>query len=67
MISTFATFGPASEETAVFYLAAVVCFVLAAFAATLAKRFPGGPLGLVALGLALWLWPTMWTSMDVAF
>jgi hypothetical protein len=45
----------------------VVCFVLAAFAATLAKRFPGGPLGLVALGLALWLWPTMWTSMDVAF
>ena len=67
MLITFATFGPASKETAIVLLAAVVCFVLAAFAASAAKRFPGGALGLVALGLALWLLPTMWNTMDVAF
>ena len=63
----FGTFGPTSEETAIVFLAAVVCFVLAAFAASAAKRFPGGPLGLIALGLALWLFPTMWNTMDAAF
>jgi len=54
-----------------FYLAAVVCFGLAAFA-------PAGPgvgrgrgigarLALVPLGLGLWLFPTMWTTGTTAF
>jgi hypothetical protein len=67
MYSILAAFGPTSEETAIVYLVAVICFGLAAFAAAAARRFPGGALGLVALGLGLWLWPTMWNTMDVAF
>jgi hypothetical protein len=67
MSPILALFGPTDEITAVFYLVAVICFVLAAFAATIAGRFPGGSLGLVALGLGLWLFPTMWTTFDAAF
>jgi hypothetical protein len=62
-----AAFGPASTETAIFYIGAVVCFGLAAFASALAGRFPGGALGLIAVGLALWLWPLMWSTTRVAF
>ena len=62
-----ALFGPTDEITAIFYLAAVVCFALAAFAAAVAGRFPGGSLGLVAVGLGLWLFPTMWNTFDAAF
>jgi hypothetical protein len=62
-----ALFEPDSELTAVFYLGAVVVWGLAAFAGTTMGRRAGGPIGLVALGLALFLFPTMWRTMDVAF
>jgi hypothetical protein len=48
-------------------VAAVVAFALAAFAASVAGRYPGGAVGLVATGLALFAWPTMWNTVDVAF
>ena len=67
MVHLIAAFGPISKETAVCFIAAVACFVLAAFASSIAKRFPGGALGLIALGLGLWLWPTMWTTVRAAF
>jgi hypothetical protein len=46
---------------------AVVVWGLAAFAGTTIGRRAGGPIGLVALGLALLVFPTMWWTMDVAF
>jgi hypothetical protein len=60
-------FAPYSEETAIFYLAAVVAFALAAFFSPIAGRFPGGSLGLIALGLGLFVWPTAWQNLDRAF
>ena len=64
----FATvFGPADELTAVFYVIAVVLYVLAAFAARTVGRRTGGAIGLVALGLAVQLFPTMWNTLDAAF
>ncbi len=56
----------------VFYLVAVVCFGLAAFA-PLGRGFGrtggglGARVGLVPLGLGLWLFPTMWTTGTNAF
>ena len=64
----FATvFGPADEATAVFYVIAVVLYVLAAFAAGTVARRTGGAIGLVALGLGFQLFPTMWNTFDAAF
>jgi len=63
----FRLFEPDSELTALFYLGAVVVWGLAAFAGTTMGRRAGGPIGLVALGLALFVFPTMWRTMDVAF
>jgi hypothetical protein len=63
----FALFEPDSELTALFYLGAIVVWVLAAFASTAVSRRAGGAIGLVALGLALFVFPTMWRTMDVAF
>lgn len=60
-------FAAGSEETALFLLAAVIAFALAAFAAPVAGRFPGGSLGLIALGLLLAFFPQMWNNVDVAF
>jgi hypothetical protein len=60
-------FAPFSKETAFFLIAAVACFALAAFFSSAASRFPGGSVGLIALGLALWLWPTMWNTAHAAF
>ena len=62
-----AIFQPGSEEYAIFQLAAVVCWVLAAFASTIAGRFPGGALGLIALGLVLYFLPDVWNKIDTAF
>ena len=62
-----AAFEPASKETAIFLLVAVACFVLAALSSPIAARIPGGTLGLIALGLALYVWPTMWNTMRAAF
>lgn len=66
MITLIAAFAPNSKETAIFFIAAVVSFALAAFTARMV-RLPGGAVGLIALGLALWLWPTMWNTVDAAF
>ena len=64
----FATvFGPADKLTAVFYVVAVVLYVLAAFAAPALGRRTGGAIGLVALGLAFQLFPAMWNTFDAAF
>ena len=63
----FGAFAPTDESTAIIYLAAVVCFALAAFVAPATSRFPGGALGLVSLGLGLWLFPLMWNTMETAF
>jgi hypothetical protein len=45
-------FGPTHERTAVFSLVAAVLYVLAAAAPGAVGRQTGGPIGLVALGLA---------------
>ncbi len=45
-----------------FYLAAVVCFALAAFATRLSAR-----VSLVPLGLALFVFPTLWDTGVEAF
>jgi hypothetical protein len=70
MITTLlSTFGPVSGETAVFYVGAVIAFALAAFTALTAgdaKGIPGRAVGFVALGLALWLFPLMWNTVDAA-
>jgi hypothetical protein len=62
-----AAFEPTSKETAVFYIIAVVCFALAAFAGTTMGRRAGGGVGLVGLGLAFFFFPTMWLTVDAAF
>lgn len=47
-----------------FYLAAVVCFGLAALAP---KTLSATGVGLVPLGLALFVFPTLWNVGEVAF
>lgn len=64
------TFGPVSGETAIFYVGGVIAFVFAAFTALSAgdsQGIPGRAVGFIALGLALWLWPLMWNTVDAAF
>ena len=58
--------------TFLFYLAALVCFGIAAFApAAPGLGGPGRGLGgrvcLVPLGLGLWLFPTVWAAGSAAF
>ncbi|MBW3580478.1 MAG: hypothetical protein KY447_09920 [Actinobacteria bacterium] len=55
-----------------FYLLAVVCFGLAAFSPVgpgLGRTGPGfgARIGLVPLGLGLWLFPTLWATGTNAF
>jgi len=53
----------------IFYLAAVVCFLLAAFQGSVAGLGRGAVsrIGLVPLGLALFVFPTMWNTGSAAF
>jgi hypothetical protein len=62
-----AAFEPASKELAIFYVIAVACFVVAALAGTTVGRRAGGSVGLVAIGLAFFVFPTMWNEIDAAF
>jgi hypothetical protein len=62
-----ALFEPTDELTAIFKIAGVALWVLAAFASGTVGRRTGGAIGLVALGLAVFLFPDMWTTADVAF
>jgi hypothetical protein len=55
-----------------FYLAAVICFVIAAAGeswrfGSRGRRGLAPQLVLVPLGLALWLFPTMWNTGQAAF
>ncbi len=51
-----------------FYLAAAVCFGVAAFSPVgLSGRGLGTRVGLVPLGLGLWLFPTLWSTGTAAF
>lgn len=45
-----------------FFLAAVICFAIGAFAARYSAR-----VGLVPLGLALFIFPTLWDTGVAAF
>jgi hypothetical protein len=60
-------FGPNDELTAIFYIAAVVIWALAAFAGGIFGRRAGGAIGMVAIGLAVYVFPTMWNTCDAAF
>ncbi len=62
-----AAFEPASKELAIFYIISVACFVVAALAGPSVGRRAGGSLGLVAIGLAFFVFPSMWTQVDAAF
>jgi hypothetical protein len=68
-----AAFGPASNETAIFLILGVIAFIIAALTSvteTRAEARGGAFVGwqfLVALGLALVFFPTMWQTMDAAF
>jgi hypothetical protein len=62
-----ALFEPNDELTAIFYIVAVACFVLGAFAGGTLSRRVGGSVGLVGLGLAFYVFPTMWTTAEAAF
>ncbi len=55
-----------------FYLAAVICFLIAAAGETwrfgrLGRQGLAARLALVPLGLALWLFPLMWNTGKQAF
>ncbi|MGI8711104.1 MAG: hypothetical protein ACR2LA_08950 [Acidimicrobiales bacterium] len=50
----------------IFYLAAVICFALAAFGGR-AGGARTSTVALVPLGLALWLFPTLWNTGVTAF
>ncbi|HVE47881.1 MAG TPA: hypothetical protein VNA57_14185 [Acidimicrobiales bacterium] len=60
------------KGTFFFYLAAVICFFVAAAGETwkfgrLGRQGLAARLGLVPLGLALWLFPLMWNTGEAAF
>ncbi len=60
------------KATFFFYLAAVICFVLAAAGegwkhGRMSRRGVQPRLVLVPLGLALWLFPLMWNTGHTAF
>jgi hypothetical protein len=62
-----AAFAEGSKETAIFYLIAIICFGLAAFAGAAVGRRAGGGVSLVGLGLGFFFFPTMWTTVEAAF
>ena len=62
-----AAFEPASKELAIFYIISVACFVVAAFGGATRGSRAGGSLGLVAIGLAFFVFPAMWNQVDAAF
>ena len=65
MASLLLVFAPADKSTAVIQVAALVCFVAAALSMGSGAR--GGGVGLVGLGLALYIFPDVWNTLDSAF
>jgi hypothetical protein len=61
-----AAFEPGSKELAIFYIISVACFVVAAFRGT-TRGSRVGSVGLVAIGLAFFVFPAMWNQVDAAF
>ena len=57
-----AAFEPASKELAIFYIIAVILFVLAG----VGFKPPGERASLVGLGLAAAFFPVMWDSIALA-
>jgi hypothetical protein len=62
-----ALFAPNDELTAIFRIAGLALWVIAAFAGARAGRRVGGAAGLLALGLAVFFLPTVWQEADAAF
>ena len=68
-----AAFAPNSEETAIFLILGAIAFIIAAVTSVTQSRAEargGAYVGwqfLVALGLALWLFPAAWNAADAAF
>ena len=62
-----AVFEPNDEWTAIFYIAAIALWVVAAFAGTTIGSRAGGSVGVTALGLAVFFFPTVWNTVDAAF
>jgi hypothetical protein len=62
-----AAFEPGSKEVAIFYVIAIICFALSAFAGAAVGRRAGGSVGLVGLGLGFFFFPSMWNAFDAAF
>ncbi len=58
---------PPNELTAIFKIAGIVVWVLAAFAGPTLGRRTGGAVGLIGLGLAVFFAPDMWVIVDAAF
>lgn len=65
MSSLLLVFAPADKSTALLHLGALVCFVLAALSIGSSGR--RGSTGLVGLGLALYIFPGVWNTLDAAF
>jgi hypothetical protein len=58
---------PNDELTALFRIAGIILWVVAAFASGRLGHRVGGAVGLVALGLAVFFFPNMWQEADAAF
>jgi hypothetical protein len=58
---------PNDELTAIFRIAGIAIWLVAAFAGGRVGGRLGGAVGLVALGLAVFFFPSMWQEADAAF
>jgi hypothetical protein len=73
MLNVLAAFGTGSDERALFLVVGVIAFVIAALVSvteTKAEARGGAFVGwqfLIALGLALWLFPFMWVEAATAW
>ena len=66
MLEFLGAFGPIDESTAILKIAGIACWVIAAFV-TVPARMRSGGTGLIALGLALFFFNEMWTTVEAAF
>ena len=62
-----AIFEPGDELSALFRIAGIVIWILGAFPRGRSGQRLGGVTGAIALGLAVFFFPTMWQEADAAF
>jgi hypothetical protein len=62
-----ALFEPGNEVTALFRIAGIVIWLVGAFASGRMGPRIGGTTGAIALGLAVFFFPTMWQEANAAF